>query len=492
MLKIKSCPCVSFGFLLRLSSGLNRTSAGEANGGGVVSIPHAHVASYYRAIRSVDDTAFIGLDGRAHAEICVIGGGLAGLTTAFELARRGRRVVLVEADRIGWGASGRNAGFVSCGFAESIDALETRLGPADARALFDLSRLGVQYVAETIIASDRRDIVAGRAALSLSRQPQVDALQRRQDKMAESYGCKLDLWSRDKVASVLATSTYFDGLHDPSAFHIDPVAYTALMSDRCRAAGVWIFEASPVHRIADVGAGWRVETDRGVVHCEQVVLATSAYGVLNHTYRPVDRAVLPVATYVITSEPLGERLRETIAFQGCLSDMRRAGDYYRIVGGDRLLWGGRITTRRAEPARLADMLKADIRRIYPQLGDFQVDFAWSGLMGYARHKMPLIGMIRRGLWVATAFGGHGLNTTAMAGQLIASAISDQDDRWRLFAPFGATWGGGFAGRIAAQLEYWRMQMLDRTGEWRHRRGSSSGSSTGSGTQVVTSDGPTAP
>lgn len=448
---------------------MNTTGLGEANGWGFMSVPHEHVASFYRHERRDAAVSVIGLDGRAHAEICVIGGGLAGLTTAFELARRGRRVLVLEADRVGWGASGRNAGFVSCGFAEGLDALEAQVGPADSRALFDLSRLGVQYIAETIVSANRRDIVGGRGGLSLVRTPPGDRLQRRQERMAESYGCKLDVWSREAVCEVLATSTYFGALHDPAAFHIDPVAYTDLMASRCRAAGVWIFEASPVSRIANVGAGWRVETDRGVVHCEQVVLATSAYGVLNQTYRPVDRAVLPVATYVVTTEPLGERLGDIIRFRGCLSDTRRAGDYYRIVGGDRLLWGGRITTRRAEPARLADMLRQDILRIYPQLGSFKVDYAWSGLMGYARHKMPLLGQIKQGLWVATAFGGHGLNTTAMAGQLIASAITEQDDRWRLFTPFGLRWGGGPLGRAATQLHYWQMRAMDRAGEWRSRR-----------------------
>ena len=107
------------------------------------------------------------------------------------------------------------------------------------------------------------------------------------------------------------------------------------------------------------------------------------------------------------------------------------------------------------------MLKHDILSIYPQLGDFKVDFAWSSLMGYAVHKMPLIGQLREGLWTCTAFGGHGLNATAMGGVLVASAISGGDDRWRLFEPYKARWGGGAVGRLATQLEYWRLQVLDR-------------------------------
>ncbi|MCB1448958.1 MAG: FAD-binding oxidoreductase, partial [Nitratireductor sp.] len=131
-----------------------------------------------------------------------------------------------------------------------------------------------------------------------------------------------------------------------------------------------------------------------------------------------------------------------------------------------LVWGGRITTRQSVPRDLGEKLRRDIQAVYPQLDDLEIETAWSGLMGYAIHKMPLIGRLREGFWAVTAFGGHGLNTTAMGGLLIASAITSGDDRWKLFEPYGLQWGGGLAGRAATQLEYWRLQMLDRIEERR--------------------------
>ncbi|ADZ69943.1 Putative oxidoreductase protein [Polymorphum gilvum SL003B-26A1] len=426
-------------------------------------MPNAHAASYYRE-RIGDDTLRLSLEGRAHADVCVIGGGLAGLTTARELARRGRRVILLEGERIGWGASGRNAGFVSAGFSEGLDTLERRVGLDQARALYALSCAGVAYVRDTIVASGRQDIVSGRGKLKVLRHAGTGALKRSRDALAQKYGVEQAFWPREHLREVLRTPVYHGALFDPDAFHIDPLAYAQEVARCCEAAGGWIFEGSPVSRIARIGAGWRVETDIGVVHAETVVLATSAYGVLHHTYAPVDRAILPVATHVVVTEPLGARLAEAIRFPGCVADTRRCGDYFRVVAGGRLLWGGRITTRRSEPSRLADLLKADILKVFPQLGDVRIDHAWSGLMGYSVRKMPLVGPVRPGLWAATALGGHGLNTSATVADLVASGICDGDDRWRLFAPFAVRWGGGLIGRLATRFEYGRLRLADRIDE----------------------------
>jgi gamma-glutamylputrescine oxidase len=135
-----------------------------------------------------------------------------------------------------------------------------------------------------------------------------------------------------------------------------------------------------------------------------------------------------------------------------------------------LLWGGRITTQVSEPSRLAEQMKGDMLATYPQLGNPRIDYSWAGLMGYALHKMPLIGKDKEGQWFATAFGGHGMNTTAMAGQLLARAIADGDDEYRRFAPFTPLWAGGQLGRIGVQSTYWWMQLRDKIDEARSPRG----------------------
>ena len=149
--------------------------------------------------------------------------------------------------------------------------------------------------------------------------------------------------------------------------------------------------------------------------------------------------------------------------------LSRAGDYYRIVDEDRLLWGGRITTDTREPARLRAMMHSDILSVYPQLGDIKIDYAWPGIMGYALHKMPQVGEIEPGLWACTAFGGHGVAQTAAGADAIAAGIAHEDDRWRLFADFGTGWAGGALGRAATQLVYWKLQASDWWDEKRQAR-----------------------
>lgn len=175
--------------------------------------------------------------------------------------------------------------------------------------------------------------------------------------------------------------------------------------------------------------------------------------------------MLPVATYVAVTESLRQ---DAILTQSAVSDSRRAGNYFRLVGEGRILWGGAITTRLAEPARLARRMREDMLSVFPQLGNPRVDHAWAGLMGYARHKMPLIGGDGQGRWWATAFGGHGMNTTAMAGILLARAIAAGDDEYRRFAPFAPQWTGGPCGRSAVQASYWWMQFKDRIDELKPR------------------------
>jgi hypothetical protein len=164
---------------------------------------------------------------------------------------------------------------------------------------------------------------------------------------------------------------------------------------------------------------------------------------------------------MMLSETAPDLIRTAIATSDAIGDDRRAGDYYRVVeSGKRLLWGGRISTRAAAPAALAAQLRHAMVTTYPQLADLKVEIAWSGLMSYARHQMPQIGALGENVWYCTGFGGHGLNTTAIGGKVVAEAITGQSERYKLFEPFGLQWTGGVVGLGAAQLTYWKLQAQD--------------------------------
>ena len=444
---------------------------------------HDHVDSWY-ASHASERGIRASAKGEQRVQCVVVGGGLAGVSTAWRLANSGIEVALVEAHRIGWGASGRNGGFVSPGYAENIFEIEDMVGKSAARQMFELSRLGVAFVEERIRALSLEHLVGGQGWLKVIRHPNIEVLERQRDRMARDYDADYTLWPADVVRQTLASDRYHGGLHDPEPFHLDPLAYCDALAVDAEGIGAVLHERTRAEFLKRHGGRWQLDTlclesgETAIFTADDVVLATSAYGSMHlaDLFPPLDQAVLPVATYIVTSEPLGERLDEAIRFPGCIGDTRRAGNYYRIVGEGaerRLLWGGRITTRRSEPDRLAEMLKRDILTVYPQLGDFRIDHAWSGLMGYTRSKMPVIGRLEPGLWASTAFGGHGLNTTAMAAELVASGISSGDDQWQIFKPYHpgivdrVVGGSSPLGRIATQLVYWGMQARDR---WEERAG----------------------
>jgi hypothetical protein len=165
----------------------------------------------------------------------------------------------------------------------------------------------------------------------------------------------------------------------------------------------------------------------------------------------VAATLVPMTTYVITTAPLGEALTAAVGYRGGISDTEHADNHYRIVGGDRLMLSGRSTAWTRDPRAYVKALTGDIARTYPQLGQVTVDYAWSGTLGLTLHRMPQIGELGPGVWLASGFGGHGLNTTAIAGNLIARAITEGDETWRQFTPFELVWAGGVLGRAAAQV-----------------------------------------
>ena len=396
---------------------------------------------------------------RTQARVVVIGGGFAGLNTALGLVERGvRDVVLLEGERIGFGASGRNGGFVFAGYSLGESALLNQLNAARAVPLFQLTRDAVKLIRERIagyaIACDLVD--QGVIWANWFRDP--DVLSRRQQLLAESYGVHWQRLGVDELREIVRTDRYHGGLFEQDALHLHPLNYAIGLASAAVAHGVRIHEHSAAMSLQKQGAQWRVCTPHGEVAAEHVVLACGGY--LSGLVKRVDRAVLPIATYVMTTEPLGERLDDCLRTRAAIYDSRFAFDYYRALPDSRLLWGGRISVCDRSPHAVQRMLRADLVAVFPQLRDIKVSCAWSGLMSYARHQMPQIGGDGHGLWWAQAFGGHGVATTCAAGELLASAIAEGDDRWTQFIDFGLSSTRRPLGYAAAQAGYWWQQGRD--------------------------------
>lgn len=426
-------------------------------------MPDLYPDTFYA--RSLTETrARAALSGTVEADCAIVGGGLAGLTTALELARAGKRVAVLEAQAIGWGASGRNGGIVSPAFACGGEAIEARVGRDAARALHRLTIEGVERLRATIrdLGITGADPIPG--LLNLRRFDKADDLHAYAAEFSNDFGYAFTYLNRDAIRERLATDRYYHGLSDPQAFHIHPLNYLRAVAVEIERLGGVIYESSPATATSLRGAVKEIRTAKGKLQARDVVFATGGY--TGQLVPRLNRAVLPIATYMMVSEPAPDLIASAIKTTEAVLDDRRASDYYRLVdGGRRLLWGGRITTRAASAAGVARELRREMVGVFPQLAGLKTEQSWSGLMGYARHLMPQIGEMEPRVWHATAFGGHGLNTTAIAGKILAEAILGESDRIKMFAPFGLDWAGGPLGLAAAQLTYWKLQAQDL---WRER------------------------
>ena len=383
-------------------------------------------------------------------DIAVVGAGLAGLTGALEAARLGASVAVLEGRHVGWNASGHQLGTVMPGYGLPIGDLIARVGFEDSRELWALSREGAEFVRATATEQLIPGIAPSEGALEVSNVDVGDQLISRLQMLGEDFETEVEGWQVDRVRAELKTDRYFHGVYYPKAFQIDGRKYVHGLAALARRAGARIFEDTPVVSIDPSGIRKRIVTPSARLRASHIVLAGNVH--LGAALQRLSETLLPVWRYAAVTAPLGERLAEAITFQGSVADSDGI-DHFRVVDGDRLMWASPETTWAARPQGFASAIQRRIRTIFPSLyrsslGKIEIAEVWGGAIGQTVHGMPQIGQLRRGLWVASGFGRQGLNTSAMAGQLIARSILWGDERWRLFSPFELVWAGGTTGRIA--------------------------------------------
>jgi glycine/D-amino acid oxidase-like deaminating enzyme len=399
------------------------------------------------------------LNGARECAVCVIGAGFAGLGTALSLLERGiRDVVVLEAREVGFGASGRNGGFVFGGFSLGERPLLGKAGLEGGRELYRLTLDAVRLI-RTRIARYGIECDAREAGVILANWFDDDRILDAQQRfMAEHLGVEWQRLTRGQLSGMLATKRYHGGLFEQDAFHFHPLKYARGAARVLAAHGVAIHEGSPATRIERSGDGWLVATTAGQVRADEVVVCCGGY--IDRLHLRLARATLPIATYVIVTEPLGDRLAAAIRTDAAVYDTRFAFDYYRPLPDTRLLWGGRISVRDRSSKEVAQLLYRDMLKVYPQLAGVRVEHAWSGMMSYARHKMPQIGRLPDGLWYGTGFGGHGVAPTTLAGEALAAAVCGDLQHVERFAGWGLPGTGGPAGLLAAQCAYWYYGLRD--------------------------------
>ena len=383
-------------------------------------------------------------------DVCVIGAGLAGLTVAREVAERGWSVAVIEAAQVARAASGRNTGFVLPGFGASIEDIVERVGLDHAKQLWTLSERGLDYVRRTIADASLPGVDPVPGWLHVSKTDNGDALRGKVERL-RWIGADVEFWPTARVRDWLPNPRYFNAVHHRRAFHIHPLNYALGLAALAEKAGARIFEDTPALALDPAGVRKRVVTPHARVRAAHVVLAGNVG--LGALMPRLSATLLPVSTFVMVTEPL-PYLTEVVRYRGAVSDTNRADNHYRIVDGNRLQWSGRMRAWEADARWIGPALLADIRRNFPELGPVEIAHLWRGTLGRTVHRMPQIGELETGLWLTSGFGGHGLNTSAMGGELVARGIVEGDQTWRLFAPYELVWTGGYLGRALAQGNYW--------------------------------------
>src|ERR1700689_1956491 len=381
-------------------------------------------------------------------DICVVGAGLAGLTVALEAARLGASVAVLEGRHVGWNASGHQLGTVMPGYGLPIGDLIERVGFDDTRELWSLSKQGAELVRANATEELMPGIALREGVLEVSNVDVGDQLISRLQMLGEDFETEVEGWQVDRVRDQLKTGHYFHGVYYPKAFQVDGRKYVHGLAALARRAGARIFEDTPVVSIDPSDIRKRLVTPSARLRASHIVLAGNIH--LGAPLRRLSETLLPVWRYAGATDPVGERLAEVMTFRGSVMDSDGI-DHFRIVDGDRLMWASPETTWPARPQRFARVVARRIRTVFPRLGNVEIAEVWGGAMGQTVHGMPQIGQLRKGLWVTSGFGQQGLNTSAIAGQLIARSILWGDERGGLFSPLDLVWAGGPTGRGAGTV-----------------------------------------
>ena len=378
------------------------------------------------------DAPLPALEGDVEADVCVVGAGLSGCSTALHLAQRGYKVVVLEAERIGFGASGRSGGQIIPGWAGGMDKITAQLGKGDAKRVWDFSIEGVEMTRELILRNGIDcDLAWGHVHVALKPRQRQELLDWQREQEGEFGYRKLRFMEREETESWIASKRYIAGLYDAGAGHLHPLRYTIGVGKAAIAAGARIFEKSAVTDVR-YGQTVTVKTDKGSVRAKFVALCANVGHV--DLSASLAKKLIGVASYIVATKPLGEArakalLRDNIA----VADLNWIIDYYRFSADHRMLFGGRVSYSGVDPLGTRRATRLRMLKVFPQLADVEIDYAWGGLIDITMSRLPNFGRLEPNVYYLQGFSGHGMIATTIAGRLCAEAIAGQAERFDVMA-----------------------------------------------------------
>ncbi|PMN67524.1 NAD(P)/FAD-dependent oxidoreductase [Enterovibrio norvegicus] len=393
-----------------------------------------HTSSYYAATAKYPQR-YPQLSESISADVCIVGGGFSGVNSAIELAQRGYSVVLLESNKVGWGASGRNGGELIRGIGHGIEQFTNQIGREGVDAINQMGVEAVQIVKDRVGEFNIDcDLAMGYCDLAL-KPSHIKELQEDFDALtASGYPHDIKMLSKADLPDVIGSDRYTGGMLDMGSGHLHPLNLVAGEAVAAASLGVQIFEDSAAVSITK-GDKPVVKTEKGQVTCRYLLLAGNAY--IGHKLEPyIGGKVLPAGSYIIATEPLtDEQVRQTIPQNMAFADLSIALDYYHLSGDNRLLFGGLCTYSGKDPKDITGALLPNLELVFPALKGINIDFEWGGMIGIGANRLPQIGTLpdSPNIFYAQAYSGHGVNATHMAGKVIAEAISGTAERFDVFA-----------------------------------------------------------
>ncbi|WP_339846452.1 FAD-binding oxidoreductase [uncultured Halopseudomonas sp.] len=389
-----------------------------------------HTSSYYAA--SANPTPERPpLQGSHETDVCIIGAGYTGVSTALFLLEHGFKVTILEAARVGFGASGRNGGQIVNSYSRDIDVIERSVGAQQARLLGDMAFEGARIIRERVarynIQCDLKDGGVF-AAVTAKQMQHLEA----QKALWERYGhTQLEMMDTQRIREVVDTEAYVGGMLDMSGGHIHPLNLVLGEAAAVESLGGVIHEQSQVIRV-DKGARTVVHTEQGQVTADFVVVAGNAY--LGGLIPQLEAKSMPCGTQVITTEPLGDALAQSLLPQDyCVEDCNYLLDYYRLSADKRLIFGGGVVYGARDPANVEALVRPNMLKTFPQLKDVKIDYAWTGNFLLTLSRLPQVGRLDNNIYYSQGCSGHGVTYTHLAGKILAEAIHGQSERFDAFA-----------------------------------------------------------